>query len=61
MQKFRNFVLVYQYMTDLSFSFIQLHTTINSTDFKSFFTKIVIHYIQNLSPLREDQNLIGNV
>lgn len=48
-------------ITYLSFSFIQPHTTINSTNFKSFLAKIVFHYIQNLSPLREDQNLIGNV
>lgn len=44
-------------MTNLSSPFIQLHTPINSANFKIFFTKIVVHYIQNPSPLSENQNL----
>jgi len=46
-----------QGVTNLSLPFVQIHTAINSTNFKSFLTKIVIHYVQNFSPLRENQNL----
>ena len=47
-----------QGVTDLFLPFIQPHRAINSTNFKSFLTKIIVHYIQNFSPLGENQNLL---